>query len=223
MRLEDLVRRAEQLVEQAEETLKRATDASGYGRHVPSADFAALRTAALSFIERVFGREHPHYREFDSSVEDVNHYYVERALGILRAVRDELQGGWLVTARGLISAEVFADFLEMAEHLLEEDYKDAAAVMIGSVLEEHLRQLASREGITLTEVRKGRTVRKKAELLNAELRKAGVYNALDQKNVTSWLGLRNNAAHGEYDQYIKDQVVLLLGSVRDFIARNPVN
>jgi hypothetical protein len=30
--------------------------------------------------------------------------------------------------KGLITAEVFADFIEMAEHLLETGYKDPAAV-----------------------------------------------------------------------------------------------
>ena len=38
------------------------------------------------------------------------------------------------------------DFLDMAYHLLENDYKDASAVMIGSVLEEHLRQLCNKFG-----------------------------------------------------------------------------
>jgi hypothetical protein len=35
----------------------------------------------------------------------------------------------------------------MAEHLLDEHYKDVAEVIIGSVLEEHLRQLAVTKGI----------------------------------------------------------------------------
>ena len=38
-------------------------------------------------------------------------------------------------------AELFADFLEMADYLLSEGYKDPAAVLGGSMLEEHLRQL----------------------------------------------------------------------------------
>ena len=35
--------------------------------------------------------------------------------------------------------------LEMAEHLLAADYKDAAAVLGGGVLEEHLRQLCKKQ------------------------------------------------------------------------------
>jgi hypothetical protein len=56
-------------------------------------------------------------------------------------------------------------------------------------------------------------------MMNADLTKQGVYGKLDQKNITAWLDLRNKAAHGLYDEYSKEQVVLLLASVRDFIAR----
>ena len=34
-------------------------------------------------------------------------------------------------------------------------------------------------------------------------------------------GLRNDAAHGNYDEYSKQQVMLMIDSIRDFIARNP--
>ena len=64
-------------------------------------------------------------------------------------------------------------------------------------------------------------VPKKADLLNSELTKQQVYSKLDQKNVTAWLGLRNDAAHGNYDAYGKEQVGLLIAGVRDFISRVP--
>ena len=50
----------------------------------------------------------------------------------------------------LAHAEVFADFLEMAQHLLDVGYKDAAAVIAGSALEAHLRQLAVKTGVDTT-------------------------------------------------------------------------
>ncbi len=51
--------------------------------------------------------------------------------------------------------------------------------------------------------------------------KAGAYPGLDQKNVTAWLGLRNKAAHGQYSEYTKDQVALMIDSVRNFMSRYP--
>ena len=58
-------------------------------------------------------------------------------------------------------------------------------------------------------------------MLNAELIKSNAYSKLDQKNVTAWLGLRNSAAHGCYTDYDKQQVSLLISSIRDFLTRNP--
>ena len=81
-------------------------------------------------------------------------------------------------------------------------YKDAAAVLAGSTLEVHMRKLCDKHNVKTTSTGKS----KNAETLNMELAKAGAYTKLDQKNLTAWLGLRNNAAHGKYDEYTKDQV-----------------
>ena len=62
---------------------------------------------------------------------------------------------------------------------------------------------------------------KKVETLNAELKKAGVYETLDQKNVTAWYDLRTKAAHGKYKEYNKEQVDLMVQGIRGFITRNP--
>jgi len=100
---------------------------------------------------------------------------------------------------------------------MSEGYKDAAAVILGSVLEEHLRQLCAKTGIAVEQ--KGKP--KKADLLNSELAGQSVYSKLDQKSITAWLDLRNKAAHGNYGDYSLDQVGLLLQGVRDFMARIP--
>jgi hypothetical protein len=106
----------------------------------------------------------------------------------------------------------------MSQHLLDQGYKDAAAVIAGTSLEAHLRQLCQNAGVD-TETETGSP--KKAVRLNADLASANVYSKMDQKGVTAWLDLRNNAAHGHYDQYQRDQVAILIAWVRDFITRNP--
>ena len=143
----------------------------------------------------------------------------ESGIEILRSVKSEITGGWLLSVKGLITAEVFADFFEMAEHLLSNGYKDAAAVITGSTLEEHLRQLCNRNSID-TYVKVGNDdVAKRADVLNSDLARANIYNKLDQKNVTAWLDLRNKAAHGKYDEYNKEQVETMLRGVGEFCAR----
>jgi hypothetical protein len=111
--------------------------------------------------------------------------------------------------------------LEMASHLVDSGYKDAAAVISGSALEAHLRQLCLKAGLSIEISAGGDTRPKKADTMNSELAGASVYSKLDQKNVTAWLDLRNKAAHGKYSEYSKEQVVVLITGIRDFITRNP--
>jgi hypothetical protein len=145
-----------------------------------------------------------------------NTYSIKPLVGILRAVRADYAAGYLTTVEELIHADLFADFLEMADHLLSQGYKDPAAVVTGAVLEEHLRKLCAKHAIpTLSG-----TTQKKADALNSDLAGAGAYTKLDQKSVTAWLDLRNKAAHGHYPQYTKEQVQLMLDGVRHFMSRH---
>lgn len=91
--------------------------------------------------------------------------------------------------------------------------------MIGSTLEEHLRQLCDTYKVDKTVVKGSDDVPKKADGMNIDLKKAGAYNALDQKQVTAWLGIRNSAAHGKYEEYTWEQVKALYDGVLNFIAR----
>lgn len=135
--------------------------------------------------------------------------------GILEALRHDYAAGALGPIQELIRGEVFDDFLEMAEHLLRLAYKDPAAVLIGGVLEQNLRRMCLRASISVKKDDRP----KAAEALNVELAAKGVYGNLDQKSVTSWLDLRNKAAHAQYDAYGPEQVRLMLLGVRDFLRR----
>ena len=147
-----------------------------------------------------------------------NGYIITILTGALRALRADYEAGRLRGVAELIHADLFSDFLEMAAYLHSEGYKDAAAVICGSVLEGHLRKISEKLEIAVAS-ENGRP--KKADALNAELGAKSAYSKLDQKNVTAWLGLRNHAAHGEYDRYTTDQVALLLEGVRGFLGRYP--
>ncbi len=138
--------------------------------------------------------------------------------GVASGLRDDLAAGYAQGVAELIHAEVFSDLIGMADELQTSGYKDAAAVIAGSVLEDHLRKLAMKGGL---EVEKGDGSPRKADALNAELTAAGAYNGLEQKSVTAWLDLRNKAAHGHHDDYEHQQVAALIRGVREFLIRNP--
>jgi hypothetical protein len=134
--------------------------------------------------------------------------------GILSALRADYEAGRLRSFEELIHADLFSDFLEMAEYLLDEGYKDPAAVIAGGVLEEHLRKLCGKHGVTIP-------AKPKLDTMNADLARAGAYNKNDQKQVTAWAARRNDAAHGNYSNYGHAEVKLMVAGIRDFISRNP--
>ena len=146
---------------------------------------------------------------------------VVKLIGVLESLHYDIKLGYLKSFTELIHGEVFGDFMDMAYHLSEEGYKDPAAVVAGAALESHLKLLCSKHGIQKEFSTNSGFRPKKADQINADLAKADVISKLDQKNVTAWLGLRNKAAHGEFTEYTKDQVKLMIDSIRDFITRNP--
>lgn len=141
---------------------------------------------------------------------------------VAKALRSDYAKGYLSEISEIIHADVFSDFIEAAEHLLEQGFKDPAAVMIGGVLENHLRQLCTKNGIVIEMAKNnGGTESKKSETLNTELRTLGVYDANRQKQVTSMLALRNSAAHAKYNDHDQARIVLYAAEVRNFISSFP--
>ena len=57
--------------------------------------------------------------------------------------------------------------------------------------------------------------------MNQELAKVTAYSKLDQSSVQAWATLRNDAAHGNYGNYVIGQVSVMVAGIRDFILRNP--
>lgn len=184
-------------------------------------DVGKIMTKAKATIERAVGIKSEYYKEIIriSEIKGFEGLKLKPIMGSIFALKDDLENDYLKNYGEIIRSEVFSDFLEMAEYLLKQGYKDPSAVLIGSVLEEHLRQLCLKYGIPVEITKNGKPVPKKADSLNSELASVGSYNKLDQKSVTSWLDLRNKAAHGKYDEYSKEQVELMHQGVMDFMVR----
>ncbi len=137
------------------------------------------------------------------------------------ALNQDLQKDYLKNLSELIHGDIFSDYLDMGQHLLEEGYKDASAVIAGSTLEEHLRKLCEKKEIDI-EITTSKGIKpKKADMMNSELTKEGVYSKSQQKQITAWLGIRNDAAHGHHDKYNKEQVKFIILGLRDFFVRDP--
>ena len=56
--------------------------------------------------------------------------------------------------------------------------------------------------------------------LNTKLASKGVYNRLAQKQVQAWKAVRDNADHGKFGEYKKEDVVAMLSGVKRFLTEN---
>ena len=95
------------------------------------AEMKGFRSSGLSLILDVFGENHPYYREFYAATRNSHRMNVQSGVYILNSIKTEIQNGSLTSIKGIVSAEIFSNFIEMAGHLLENHYKDAAAVIVG--------------------------------------------------------------------------------------------
>lgn len=212
-----------------EQALKQIDEALAIGATAPegSSPNDAVGTFATATLYSAISRFTQPGSSYEKDVESIREldkrsypgYVAPRLFAILKSIRREISSGYFESLTGLIRADTFADFLSMADHLLSEGYKDPAAVLGGSVLEQHLRALADKALVSTT-MPDGRP--KSADVINSDLVKATIYHKTVQKNVTSWLGLRNDAAHGHYEKYEHANVRLMLDGISLFVQQHPL-
>lgn len=169
-------------------------------------------------IDRIAGPGSTYIRQLDLLRRASTNAKGYRVWKIAEALRDDLKAGWAETVIEMVHADTHSDYLEMADTLLQSNYKDAAAVIAGTALEVHVRTLCAKNSVA-TVLPNGAPM--KADAMNTELKKEGVYNEAQRKQVSAWMGLRNSAAHGDYGDYDKQQVRLLVDGVRDFMLKYP--
>ncbi len=187
-----------------------------------SADLSKLigfRAICLSFIRQYYGEKHPYFTEFNLRIVGHSAIESEHGISILNSIRKEIENDWLISVKQQVASEVFCDLLEVAKSYLNDKYKDAAAIIIGSVLEGHLRLLCSQNSIDIKAIKETKDNAKKAELMNVELLKANIYGVLEQINVATWLDLRNRAARGQSYEYSSEQIDLMYQGVLYFVTK----
>jgi hypothetical protein len=168
--------------------------------------------STAQLLSSLFGNESEYYRRFNEGFRLPGYESdMKRGVAILQAAWNDYSKGYIIELRSLISAEVFDDFLEQAQHLCEQGFYQAAAVITGGVLEDTLRNICQRTGISLPN-------NPKLDMMNSELAKKGVYNTLVQKRITWLADLRNKAAHGKWSEFAASDVETMLTQVRSFVT-----
>lgn len=202
-------------------TIKAKAQYDDFSGNTTDEELTGAISKAKAAVARITSSKSEYYKDIESILKRTNIHEGQKlrhVMGTIFALKSDLQNDYLKSLSEIIQSEVFGDYLEMADHLLNEGYKDPAAVLTGSTLEAHLKELCKANNIDLeTKNSKGDLIPKKADVLNSDLTKAGIYNGLLQKQITAWLAIRNSSAHGQYGDYKIDAIKLMLMGVRQFI------
>ena len=126
----------------------------------------------------------------------------------LQAIKLSVAEGVLLQLEDLVLADAFANLLEQAKYLLGQGYFLASGVILRAVLEERLRRLSDRHGLTLSKPKPTLSD------YNTELYRAGVYGKVTFKDVESLVAVGNAAAHKDtgitFQQNVSIQFCFLL-------------
>lgn len=218
-----ILERFDNVLEKGRQLLLSLGEERQRGQSLAQQPFAEWRTQSLTLLEAIFGPKHPYTSKFEATTAypkaiEAMPVFAENGLGTLQAAAEDVRMGWTWQFKELVHADVFTDFLDMADYLISEgNYKDAAAVLAGGVLEEHLRQLCRKHQIAITAGRHP----KKASKMNDELSQLSVYSRAEWRSVQAWLDLRNDPAHGKYGHHATEQVKAMIQGIRDFSVRHP--
>jgi hypothetical protein len=184
----------------------------GTSTSVDDEQLLAWKVKAKNLLVSACGIDSQHYQEFVQAEKlggfESNYDTLRRMRSVFSAAMEDYNGGFLTSIKTMIQADVFDNELEQAQELLANGYKVAAAVIAGVVLETTLRDLCTREGLS----------RSKLDKMNADLAKAGIYNKLQQKRITTLADIRNNAAHGKPEEFSDDDVANMIRDVEQFLA-----
>ena len=162
--------------------------------------------------------------QFLASIKEYNprSYFDEDAAkyisSILQSYLEYVQAGLLqgISPERRAQLDVVSDFLEQAQSLLgsKSVHPASAAVIIGAALEEFLRTWIENDDISIGN--------KKPSLDSyaKSLREEELITKQDAKDITSWAGLRNHAAHGEWEEVSdKSRISLMLEGVNLFMRK----
>ena len=216
MNVDDRIeKRVEALVGKGQAVLDTRHDLGGAASGISYLDlqqYSNWRTQSLAFLSDILGREHAYTENFQLVTQSgARPESAQAGIGILEAVQEDIQQGYVEKVRQLIRAELLSDFFDQATHLLENEYTAAAASLAGAALENGLRSVAAANEIQVRES-------DNLQSLNQKIADKEVYSRLDQKKVSFWTDVRNEADHGHFEKLKEQDVEDLIKGAQSFLA-----
>jgi hypothetical protein len=186
-------------------------------------EFVAWRTKCVTTLDHIVPQRSVHRQVVDAFVSlECEPAKLQFGVAFLTSIRNDLRDGFLDDLAAQVEAEIASDYLLQAERLFAEASEPVghipAAVLAGAVLEKELRTLCVQLSPPEPVANANGNPLAMGGLIDA-LKRRGTFNELTAQQIRAWAAIRNQAAHGHFDQFTKEQVQAMLSGIRDFLAR----
>lgn len=215
---DDLKGQAAAIIRLGDKVLETETAVTNSNPLVSEQKFHDFRISALSYLSRVFGNHSTYYQSFKTEVTHATASRTRRGLGIIKAGQRDIQGDWLETTKGAFTKEILSDMLRLAKSQVDEKNNKAAAIMMGTILEELIRCLCLKAEIKLYNEIQGKAIAKKGLQLTGEAYKKKVYERQENKMIIAWLELYSDALANNDENVTTGKVSQMLTGMQSFLA-----
>ena len=185
--------------------------------YVDRETFYKWKNNSENLIIKTTAKDSSYHKDFLGRVTFNDFHDLEIGIGILKGLVEDLEHGFLEKIQDLVATEMFTDFLDTADYLLTSGYKDPAAFLVGTVLENGLKKIAKKNNIPI----QGQHGKEDGiGSLNKKLSQQQIYNELKRRSIHTWKEIRDNASHGKFNEYNKDDVKTMIKGVGRFLSEH---
>lgn len=190
-------------------------DRSQYSVHTNSVE--GLHAQVTEFLS-TFAGARSHFTKKSSELNGMDSYRAGQLSALLDAFVDHLESGLVsgISPERKGQLDVVSDLMSQAQSLLDTKgiHPAAPIVIAGASIEEFLRTWVESAGLSLGNRKPG------LASYSQVLRDAELIDKQDAKDIEAWGGLRNHAAHGEWEKVADSQRAgLMLQGVNLFMRR----
>jgi hypothetical protein len=210
----ELQNRCVELIQRGKTLSSRAKNVQGGHHYFGSESIPELQAwiASVANLFRIIATTDTYfYQECERILQDqglrnsVPYHVIQKLLGLLDSVLEEIQRGLLRKAEYIFIASTFDDFLDHASEYHKANKKIESSVLASAVFEDSVRKLSAKNALKESGVA--------LDALIDDLVKMGVLTAVKAKKIKGYSAIRNKALHAQWDDFdIRDVGDMIKGT-----------
>lgn len=142
-------------------------------------------------------------------------------IGILNGVAELIKNDYLLDVYTKVNNHITDNLLSFAESMMPDNTKDnshiAPTILACAILERHLKNICTSKNPPISIINEKNDKQVTLDPLINILVKEDIITSTDAKELRFLAGIRNDAAHGDFEKVSIDHAKQVLGSVQKFI------